>query len=130
VACVGQFDDALRRRREAELSRAQLQQKIEAFKERRSRHSLPQPAADGGAAGTPSTRAAAEAAHRRDMLRKDAEDQVRGPFCCHVCPGDTISDSVTRTVGKIAVVAKQQWNYCAVFVSIKEWLIICPYASH
>lgn len=32
----GQFDEALRRRKEAELSRAQLQQKIEALKQARS----------------------------------------------------------------------------------------------
>jgi hypothetical protein len=33
--CAGQYDEALRRRREGELSRAALQAKIEAFKQRR-----------------------------------------------------------------------------------------------
>lgn len=85
----GQFDEALRRRREAELSRAQLQQKIEAFKRRRGREdpAMGDPPDGSGGRGTPANgsaeqtkaaaaRARAEAAHRREMQRKDAEDRV------------------------------------------------------
>lgn len=79
---VGQFDEAIRRRREAELSRAQLQQKIEAFKRRRSREEEPGQAPQSATPGmnpaseAAAARARAEAAHRREIQRKDAEDRV------------------------------------------------------
>lgn len=83
---AGQFDEAMRRRKEADLSRAQLQQKIEAFKRRRGRQGEPDqdPPLPTAAAkvGDPvyeaaAARSRAEATHRREMQRKEAEDRVR-----------------------------------------------------
>jgi len=103
----GQFDEALRRRREAELSRTQLQQKIEAFKQRRRGREDPVvggPPGGSGGRGTPANgsakqseaaaaRARAEAAHRKEMQRKEAEDRVclsAVVDCRAVCPSGGI----------------------------------------
>ncbi|CAL8464396.1 g3931 [Coccomyxa elongata] len=85
----GQFDEAMRRRKEADLSRVQLQQKIEAFKRRRGRQGepdqdppLPRAAAKVGdpVFEAAAARSRAEAAHRREMQRKEAEDRVRAAY--------------------------------------------------